>query len=103
MDMIAHKIKPDIWHIPSNVDIKEAGEKYGDQLCLMGNLALHNPTDLLCVGTYEMVKEKARECIEAGKTIPGYILSSECELHYGVPRGNILAMSEAAREYGARI
>jgi len=100
MDMIATKIKPDIWHIPACVDIKEAGEKYGDRMCLMGNLALHSPTDLLCTGTYEMVKQKARECIEAGKRFWGYILSTECELHYGVPRGNIFAMSDAAREYG---
>jgi len=102
MDMIADKLKPDIWHIPACVDIKEAGEKYGDRVCLMGNLALHNPTDLLCVSSWEQVKEASKKCIEAGKEIPGFILSAECEIHFGVPRQNVKAMSEAVRDYGAR-
>lgn len=102
MDAIVDRIRPDVFHIPSSIDIKEAGDKYGDRVCLMGNLALHTPTDLLCVSSWQQVKDASRKCIEAGKGIPGYVLSAECEIHFGVPRQNVKAMSEAVREYGAR-
>jgi uroporphyrinogen-III decarboxylase len=102
LDSIMTRIKPEVFHIPSSIDIKQAGEKYGDRTCLMGNLALHLPTDLMCVGTWPQVKEASKVCIEEGKNIPGFILSAECEIHFGVPRQNVKAMSEAARDYGTR-
>jgi [methyl-Co(III) methanol-specific corrinoid protein]:coenzyme M methyltransferase len=102
-EVIMDQIKPDVFHISVDLDISETGKKYGDRVCLMGNLALHKPTDLLCVASWPQVKEAAKKSLEEGKNLPGFILSPECEIHFGVPRQNVKTLSEAARVYGRRM
>jgi uroporphyrinogen decarboxylase len=93
-------MKPACVLLSETVDLRWAGENYGDKICFQGNLAVSSPSDTLWSGTWERVKQAAKDCIEIGKTMKGFILSAGCEVHFCVPRENIKAISQAAREYG---
>ncbi len=87
----------DVVNWTHNVDIREAREKLGDGICLMGNVA---PLDVGVRGTSGQVREAARAVLakSGGK---GVILSLGGGVSPGMPRENILALIEAAREFGA--
>ena len=71
-------------------------EKYGDRICLKGNIDCKGA---LCSGTAEEVENEVKDAIDqAGKR--GYILSSSNTIHRGVIPKNYKAMLEALRRYG---
>jgi uroporphyrinogen decarboxylase len=87
----------DVLNWTHNVDIREAREKLGDGMCLMGNVS---PLDVGVRGTPDRVREAALEVLakSGGK---GVILSVGGGVSPGMPRENILALVEAARVFNA--
>jgi uroporphyrinogen decarboxylase len=74
--------------------IKEIKQKYGDRLCLMGNIEI----DLLGKGRPEEIREVVRKTIEVSALGGGFILSSSNELGRETPPENALAMYKTAEE-----
>lgn len=76
--------------------LDETRAKYGDKLCLKGNIDCKGA---LCTGTSKEVAEEVRGAIlQAGKS--AYILSSSNTIHRGVKPENYRAMLEALKENG---
>ena len=71
--------------------------KYGDRICLKGNI---DCTGALCDGTVEEVTQEVEQCIRAGSAGGGLIVSSSNTIHHGVKPENYQAMLDAVRKYG---
>ena len=77
------------------IDLKEAKEKAGKRVCLMGNV---RPTETLLGGTPDDVRREARQClVDAGDNPGGFILSSGCEVPIATPPENLMALMEVAQ------
>ena len=87
-----HPIDPE-----SGMDIGEAKAKYGDHICLIGNIDCGH---LLTWGTEEEVRQEVKECIKKAGAGGGLICTSSNSIHSGVKPENYLAMVKAIREYG---
>ena len=72
-------------------------DRYGDKICLKGNI---DCTGALCDGQPEDVADEVKQCILAGASGGGLILSSSNTIHRGVKPENYRAMLNALREYG---
>ncbi|MDI6830616.1 MAG: uroporphyrinogen decarboxylase family protein [Actinomycetota bacterium] len=83
---------------PQCMDIGEVKRKYGDRLCILGNI---DCTYLLPFGSEEEVEESVRETIRVAAPGGGYIISSSNSIHPGCKPENYVAMVRAARRYGA--
>jgi [methyl-Co(III) methanol-specific corrinoid protein]:coenzyme M methyltransferase len=81
----------DAYHFEWQVDSKEAVQRIGDKVSLVGNI--NNPRVLL-QGTPDNVYEQARYAIEAGV----HIIGPECAIPLSTPLENLKAIVEAARE-----
>jgi uroporphyrinogen decarboxylase len=78
------------------ISLKEAKEKVGKRVCLMGNV---RPAETLMGGTPDDVRREARQCLaDAGDNPGGFILSSGCEIPLATPTENLMALMEVARE-----
>ena len=82
---------------PKAMDSREVKARYGDQLCLLGNIEL----DRLSRGTPAEVAEMVRRNIEDLAYDGGYCVGSSNSVTYYVPLDNFVAMIEAAKSYGA--
>jgi len=82
----------------AGMDIGEVKKKYGDRICLSGNIDCGR---LLSSGTPEEVRLAVKECIEVAAPGGGFILSSSNSIHSSVNPQNYLAMIDAGREFGA--
>ena len=82
----------------AGMDIAKVKEKYGDRLCLVGNI---DCGELLSMGTPEEVRLTVRKTILSAAPGGGYILSSSNSIHPAVRPENYLAMVAAARRWGA--
>jgi uroporphyrinogen decarboxylase len=87
-----HPIDPE-----SGMDIGEAKDRYGDRICLIGNI---DCGPLLTLGTPEEVRQAVRECISKAGKGGGLICTSSNSIHSGVKPENYLAMVKAIKEYG---
>ena len=87
-----HPIDPE-----SGMDIGEAKVKYGDKICLMGNI---DCGATLCWGTEAEVRQEVKECIRKAGKGGGLICTSSNSVHSGVKPENYVAMVKAVREYG---
>jgi len=87
-----HPIDPE-----SGMDIGEAKAKYGDTICLIGNI---DCGATLSWGTEEEVRQEVKECIKKAGAGGGLICTSSNSIHSGVKPENYLAMVKAIREYG---
>lgn len=77
-----------------DVHLKEVREKYGEKLCLKGNV---NTSETLVRGTPEKTFQEAKQCIQdAGKY--GFILSSGDQVSSNTPKENFRALIAAAKE-----
>jgi uroporphyrinogen decarboxylase len=81
----------------ANMDIGEAKEKFGDRVCLCGNVSC---AFSLVSGTVEDVRQETREVIRKAGQGGGLILMSSNSVHSGVNPKNYVAMVEAVREFG---
>lgn len=82
---------------PQCMDIGEVKAKYGDRLCILGNI---DCTYLLPFGSEEEVERTVKETIKVAAPGGGYIISSSNSIHPGCKPENYLAMVKAARRYG---
>ena len=82
---------------PQCMDIGEVKARFGNRLCLLGNI---DCTYLLPFGTEEEVEQTVKETIAKAAPGGGYIISSSNSIHPGCKAENYLAMVRAAHKYG---
>ncbi len=78
------------------MDIRDMKKRYGDRLCLMGNVDLN----ILSIGTPAEVKAEVRSLIKDVGPGGGYIVTSGNTLAGYLKPENVIALSEAVQEYG---
>ena len=81
----------------AGMDLGEMKTRYGDRICLMGNVDCGN---LLSWGTKEAVRLAVKEGIRKAGKGGGYICMSSNSIHAAVNPENYLEMVKAIREYG---
>jgi len=81
----------------AGMDIGEVKQKYGDKLCLMGNV---NCATTLSFATVEEVRQETKEVIRKAGVGGGLIISSSNSIHSAVKPENYLEMVRTIREYG---
>lgn len=81
----------------AGMDLGEAKAKYGNKVCLMGNVDCGN---LLSWGTKEEVREAVKNCIRKAGKGGGYICMSSNSIHGAVNPENYVEMVRAIRECG---
>ena len=81
----------------AGMDIGEAKAKFGDKVCLCGNVSC---AFSLVSGTVEDVRQETKEVIRKAGKRGGLICMSSNSIHSGVKPQNYLAMFEAIRDYG---
>lgn len=81
----------------AGMDLGEVKAKYGDRLCLMGNI---NCAATLSWKTEQEVRDEVRESIRKAGYGGGYICMSSNSIHSGVNPKNYIAMVKAIREFG---
>ena len=80
-----------------DVNLGEVKEKFGDKLCLMGNL---HTTEVMLEGSVEDVERASKDAIDAAGEDGGFILSTGDQCGRDTPDENIFKMIEVARTYG---
>jgi uroporphyrinogen decarboxylase len=78
-------------------EMGELKARYGDRVCLKGNI---DCMGTLCSGTVEDVESEVRQCLIRGGRDGGLILSSSNTIHRGVNPHNYQAMLRTLRQYG---
>ncbi len=81
----------------AGMDLGEAKARYGDKICLMGNV---DCGALLSWGTKEEVREAVKNCIKQAGNGGSYICMSSNGIHGAVDPENYVEMIKAIREYG---
>jgi uroporphyrinogen decarboxylase len=81
----------------AGMDIGEVKEKYGDRICLIGNI---DCGDLLSWGTTDQVEQAVKECIAKASKGGGLMISSSNSIHSSVNPENYLAMIKAVKRWG---
>ena len=81
----------------AGMDIGEVKARYGDRLCLIGNIDCGH---LLPLGTRQEVEKVVKECIEKAAAGGGLIISSSNSIHSSVNPENYLAMIKAVKKWG---
>ncbi len=81
----------------AGMDIGEVKMKYGDRICLVGNI---DCAQLLTWGTKEDVRQAVKECVTKAGAGGGLICASSNTIHSGVKPENYVAMINAIRQYG---
>lgn len=87
-----------ILEVDWKVDMGAARKAVPEDVVLMGNL---NPSDPLCLGTPDQVRQQAKDIIEATRG-KGLILSSGCAMGANTRPENVEAMVASAQLYGTR-
>jgi uroporphyrinogen decarboxylase len=82
---------------PGTMDLKDVKERYGDKLCLLGNVDCRY---VLPYGSEEDVRRDVRRCVDDAGKGGGLILASSNSLHSNVKVENIYTMVDEARRYG---
>jgi uroporphyrinogen decarboxylase len=78
------------------MDIREVKRRYGDRVCVIGNVDLN----ILGMGTPEETDREVRELIHDLAPGGGYMISSGNSLASYLKPDCILAMSRAIQKYG---
>lgn len=82
---------------PGPMDLAEVKEKYGKQVCIIGNVSV----DVLSSGTPEQVRQLVKERIQIAAPGGGYIISSSNSIPSYARPENVEAMAQAIREFGS--
>lgn len=77
----------------ANMDIQTIKERYGDQLCLWGNIDLDY---VMSFASPEEVRDTVRKTIDIANVNGGFILSTCNSMVSSIPPQNVLAMMEEA-------
>jgi uroporphyrinogen decarboxylase len=83
---------------PGVMDLAYVKEKYGDQICLMGNVDCRH---VLPFGSEIDVRNDVRRCIDAAAEGGGYIMASSNSLHANCKIENIYTMLDETKKYGS--
>ena len=81
----------------AGMDMGEAKAKFGDKVCLLGNVSC---AFVLVTGSVEEVRQETKEVIRKGAKGGGFICTSSNSIHSAVKPENYVAMVKAIREYG---
>lgn len=81
----------------ANMDIISIKKKYGNRLCLIGNV---DATYTLCSGSPDDVQTEVIELVRTVAPGGAYVLASDSDLRDDMPVENILAMIDAGKKYG---
>jgi uroporphyrinogen decarboxylase len=81
----------------AGMNIREVKEKYGDRICVIGNI---DTGRLLTDSSPGAVEEAVKKTIQETAPGGGYMISSANSIHSHVKPENYVAMLEAARKYG---
>lgn len=81
----------------AGMDIGQIKEKYGERICVIGNV---DCTEVLPRGTKEDVEEAVKETIAKASGGGGHILASSNSIHPAVKPDNYKTMIETARKHG---
>ena len=87
-----HPIDPN-----AGMDLGEVKGKYGNRVCLMGNV---DCAYTLTWGTVEEVREDVKRCMRQAARGGGYICMSSNSIHSAVKTENYVEMVKAIRDYG---
>lgn len=79
------------------MNLKEAKDKWGDKVCLWGNVDLHHA---LTMGTVEEVEAEVIRCMKEGAPGGGYICASSNSITNYCKLENVRAMINAIQKYG---
>lgn len=79
-----------------NVDLAEVKRRYGDRLCLKGNVSAMT----MVFGTRHQVRDEVKRCIEAAATGGGFVLGVGDSIGPKTKVDNIEEMVRTAIEYG---
>jgi len=82
----------------AGMDLAEVKRKYGDRVCLVGNI---DSSRTLPYGSREDVEREVLEALRIAAPGYGYILASDHSLHDGISVENIRCMLDTARKHGA--
>lgn len=81
----------------AGMDIGEVKQKYGKEICLIGNI---DCSHILSEASEEEVEVAVKDCIRKASPGGGHIISSSNSIHSSVKPGNYRRMIEATKEYG---
>jgi len=81
----------------AGMTLRETRRRVGPRLCLVGNI---DSGQLLSSGTPDQVRATVRQAIIDGTGGGPFMLSSSNSIHSSCRPENVLAMLEAAREFG---
>jgi uroporphyrinogen decarboxylase len=79
------------------VDLAEAKQQMAGRMFIKGNI---DPVTTVLFGSVEDVRSAARERIRIAAPGGGYILSTACSVAPAAPPEHIIALREAAEEWG---
>jgi 5-methyltetrahydrofolate--homocysteine methyltransferase len=82
---------------PYGVDYREIKKKFGDRICLSGNIDIEFP---LAHGTPQDVEKDVKAHMDALKPGGGYVCGSSHSIVNYVPHENVLAMINAIHRFG---
>lgn len=82
---------------PGAMDLKDVKERYGDRVCLLGNVDCRY---ILPYGSEEDVRKDVRRCIDSAGKGGGFVLASSNSMHANVKVENLYVMVDEARKYG---
>ncbi|MDH5686726.1 MAG: uroporphyrinogen decarboxylase family protein [Candidatus Bathyarchaeota archaeon] len=80
----------------AKMDIGEVKSRYGDRICLIGNV---DASVLLPLGSYEEITGQIKECMETGAPGGGYIFASDHSIHPGIPGNKAKFLFRTAKKY----
>ena len=81
-----------------DVDIAEFKRKYGNRVCLKGNI---NTFEFMLTATPSQVEEKAKRLIDDCAAGGGFVLSTGDQCGRDTPDANIFKLVEVAKKYGS--
>lgn len=81
----------------AKMDIAAVKKRYGDRLCLIGNLSV---TTTLAHGTPDEVGCETLECLRDAAPGGGYILAADHSFHGGVSPANVWRALETCKQFG---
>jgi uroporphyrinogen decarboxylase len=85
------------WEPQANMNIVEGKKKYGDKICVVGNV---DPMYTLSDAPVEFVREEVLKLLKNVAPGGGYILSSGHSVHPRVKYENLMEMMKTVQKYG---